>query len=245
MNEIMRLNSEATFEVLNNHRFLRELHNPLREFDNDMIDGPLLEIACGHTSILLDYAKSGRKLIAVDNDSFQLDLLKKRAREISSNTDNWEFLDITFPSGNIPSYNYAAIILSNILHFYSLRECIEIGKRIYDMAVEGTLIYVAVHSDGYYTNDPDDPENNDYFKHYFEASDFEKIFPPIKFECVYSAHIEKAKTKSVIEIVNKWVDKVAASEKNTNQDATNQQKQEYLQGFSEADFKLIFRKPFS
>lgn len=238
----MRLNSEATFEVLNNDRFLRELHNPLCEFDNDMIDGPLLEIACGHTSILLDYVKSDRKLIAVDNDSFQLDLLKKRVKQFSPNLDNWEFLNLTFPKDPIPSNNYAAIILSNILHFYSLKKCIEMGKRIYDIAVEGTLIYIAVHSSSYYTNYPDDPDNNEYFKHYFEGSDFEKIFPTNKFECVYSAHIEKAKTKSIVEIVDKWFDKIAEYEKNTDYAAINQDKQNFLEGFSEADFKLIFRK---
>lgn len=245
MDEIMRLNSEATFEVLDNDRFLRELHNPLREFNNDMIEGPLLDIACGQTSILLDYAKSGRKLIAVDNDSFQLNLLKKRVKQISPNLDNWEFLNLTFPRDPIPSNNYAAIILSNILHFYSIKDCIKIGKRIFDMATEGTLIYVAVHSSDYYTNDPSDPDNNIYFKHYFELSDFEQIFSPNKFECVYRAHIERTKTKSIIEIVSKWVDKVADSENDTDYDAIDQRKQDFFQGFREADFKLIFRKPFS
>jgi len=242
MDEQMRLASETTFELFDTDLFLRHSYTPLRDFEDEMIEGPMLDIGCGQTTILLDYVTSNRKLFALDNDEFQLTLLKQRIEQLKQEKGNWEFLNLNFPNDPIPKNNYSAIILSNILHFFSLEECIKIEGIIDSISVANTLIYVSVHSSRYYANNPEDPENNEYFKHYFELKDFDSIFPSKKYTRIYQAEIEKASTRLGLKIIDKWLDKVFAMEGIKNPRVIAQNKKEYLKNKNEADIQLVFRK---
>lgn len=132
-----------------------------------------------------------RKLIAIDNEEFQLDYLKKRVESAGFDINNWKFLNQNFPQDELPDTTFSLMIFSNILHFYSLDECVQIGGLILNKARSGTLIYVVVHSSNYYKNDPDDPDNHDYFKHYFAGDDLKKVFSEKLFHRLYFADIER------------------------------------------------------
>ena len=84
---------------------------------------------------------------------------------------NGLILNQYFSKDGLPDTTYSLIILSNLLHFFRLSKCIKIGELIKQKISTGTLVYIAVHSDKYFMNNPSDPNNNSYFKHYFTISD--------------------------------------------------------------------------
>lgn len=209
MTEQMKIAHRLDFEGISTKKLIRALENPVRVYEDEMIDGAIIDIGCGQSSTLLDYLESGRELIAVDNEPSQLDYLKQRVQNYGKgNLDDWTFQCTNFPADGVPKKDYALIILSNILHFYTLEDCIKIGKLLTDISQPGTLIYSRVHSYKHFSNTPEDPNNNDYFKHYFSVEDMDSIFPYGKFERLYCAEVENANSQTEMKIQMMWIEEV-------------------------------------
>jgi hypothetical protein len=98
-----------------------------------------------------------------------------------------------------------------------------------------------VHSHKHYKNNPKDPHNNEYFKHYFKVEDFEKIFSKHKYEVVYQAEIEKKYSHFENEIINEWLDRVYEIEGLTGA-AKEQDKKDYFKNMSHSGIQIILRK---
>jgi len=239
----MKLYWETLFEEVSTEKSLRQFLNPLRGYEEEFITGAIIDIGCGQSDFLLDYANKSSKIYAIDNDGIQLDYLRKRAKVISTNNlENWEFIKLNFPVDALPKDKFSVIILSNILHFFSFEQCVEIEKVVDNIAECGTMIYISVHSYKFYMNDPENPDNNEYFKHYFKIEDLKYIFPKEKYEYMFVAEIDKIDSKQEIEIVNKWIDKYLAINEITDISIINEIKEDYLKNKSQSDIQVIFRK---
>lgn len=239
----MKLYWSLFYKKFSNKELLQDFNNPIREYENEMIDGVIVDIGCGQSLFLLDFAKTDRKIIAIDNEQFQLDFLKKRVEsDYFDKIENWDFLNKNFPHDDLPNENYSLIILSNLLHFFTLEECFEVGKLISKISSKGTLIYIKVHSDKYYKNNPQDPNKNDYFRHYFSTTDLDTIFPTSLFERIYCAEIEKTDSKTAIKFTEEWIDECFKVYNITDINKIENTKRGFLNNNKESNIEVIFRK---
>ena len=243
MEDSLKLYWELVFEKVSTKEILRQLNNPIRQYEDEMVDGAIVDIGCGQSAFLLDFASTNREFIAIDNEQIQLDFLKKRVESLeAANIDNWKFYNQNFPIDSLPNKEYSLIIFSNLLHFFTLDECVEIGKLVSEKSINGTLVYVKVHSDKFYANNPKNPNNNDYFKHFFTIYDLETVFPTEIFERIYYAEIEKVDSKSSCELTEEWLDRFFKANKITDTKCINSIKKERLQNKTETCIVAIFRK---
>lgn len=243
MEDVMKLYWEIFFDEQPTDKVIKYSPNPLKEYEDEFIDGAIVDIGCGQSNFLLEYANSGRTLYAVDNEQFQLDFLKRRAESLSTcGLKNWEFLNSNFPQDNLPENSYSVIILSNLLHFFSLDQCRQLEKKLSVNTQKGTLIYVQVHSYRHYANNPKDPGNNDYFKHYFKIKDLTQIFPPDKYQVVYQAEIEKIYSQTEQVIISKWLDRSFEVQGVFDIQTKEELKKEYLEEARQSNIQMIFRR---
>lgn len=243
MDDSMKLYCELYFDSFSNEEIIQQTGNPIREYEEELIEGPIIDIGCGQSSYLLEFLNTDREIYAVDNEQVQLDYLKKRViRGNKAKLDQWHFKNLNFPEDILPDRTYSLIILSNILHFFPLKQCLEIGKKLVEFTEKGSMVFIGVHSRNYYMNDPKNPNNNEYFKHYFTIKDLEKIFPKKLFEKVYSAEIEKVDTQSDKEITNRWLDKSLDADGITDPRHRAFIKKNYLKTRAQSDIQMIFRK---
>lgn len=243
MDNSMKIYWELYFNNFPVDKILRQITNPIREYEDELIEGAIIDIGCGQSSFLLDFAHTDREIIAIDNEPLQLDYLKDRVRSYERATfDNWTFQVSNFPIDKLPDKEYSLVVFSNILHFFSLTECIEIGKIVNEICKKGTLIYIGVHSHKFYANNPKDPNNNDYFKHYFTIEDLEKVFPIEYFEKIYFAEIEKTDPKVENELTEKWLEKSLAADGTTDPRHIELIKKDYMKNENQSDIITIFRR---
>ncbi len=203
----MRLYWEAYSENFTTNDLIRGLHSHLRDYENEFVNGAIVDIGCGQTTFLFDYTSSNRKLIGIDNEQFQLDQLKNRLDALSITGADIELLNLALLSDPLPSQTYSVVFLANILHFFNLAQCDEIITQLKLNLVSGSFIYVWVHSDKYYANDPTNPENNEYFKHYFTLADLDNLFIPSGFERLLFSESERLFSKKEMQTQEKWLEK--------------------------------------
>jgi len=243
MDNSMKLYWELVFKRQTNNELLRELNNPIRQYEKEMIDGAILDIGCGQSPFLLDFLSTDREIIAIDNEQIQLDFLKKRVEsEKSATLKNWSYLNLNFPQDDLPDLTYSLIIFSNLLHFFMLKECVEIGKIIANNSTKGTLIYVGVHSVKFYANNPSKSNNNDYFKHYFTIRDLDKVFAGHLFQRIYYADVDKSDSQSERDLAEEWLDKDLEADGITDPGQADLIKKDYLKNKRQSDIIAIYRK---
>lgn len=238
----MKMYWELYFKEVSTNEIIKKSLNPLKLYESEFVDGAIVDIGCGQSEFLLEYANSGRILYAIDNEQLQLDLLSNRAKEISDNIENWNFLNSTIPNDELPNAEYSVLILSHLLHFFKLDECKEIEKNIQRKLKEGAFIFIKVHSYKHYKNDPEDPERYSYFKHYFTVDDVKQIFNPNIYEYKYIADIYRETSKDDLEFINKWLDEVCKYYGCTDQNEIDLLKQNYLANKAESELEIVLRK---
>jgi cyclopropane fatty-acyl-phospholipid synthase-like methyltransferase len=209
----MQLYWEVFGEVFSTDDILKNDFNPVYRYDDQLVDGAIIDIGCGQTSPLIQYADlSDRRLIGIDDEAFQLNKLRSRMIEIAgAESEKWELITSDIQHKPLPAGKYAMVILYNILHFFSLKECSELMEKIYGHLIPGSLISVCVHSTKYYMNDPANPQNYEYFKHYFSQEDLDLLLPSKNFERIYSADIERIYGKKDHEVSMMWGERLIAA----------------------------------
>jgi len=243
MDSTMKLYWSLIFKKYSNEELLRHLNNPIREYESEMIDGVIADIGCGQSSYLLDFATTDRKLIAIDSEQLQLDFLKKRVEsDYLNKIENWVFLNKNFPQDDLPNEQYSLIIISNLLHFFTFEECLEIGKLISKISTKGTLIYVVVHSDKHYAKKSQEQKKENYFKHFFSTTELDLIFPNPLFESIYCAEIEQTDSKKVVEFTKEWINEYCKVNNITDAQTIERTKSEHLKNKKQSNIEVIFRK---
>ena len=214
----MQLYWEAFEELVSTTQVLKSDLNPIYQFEDQFVDGAFCDIGCGQTSPLIKYAGStGRRLIGIDSEVSQLVKLRSRMAEIAGADDKkWELITVDLQHNPLPEGPYAMVIMYNILHFFSLKECKELITKLDQHLVNGSLISLCVHSIKHPANDPANPDNYFYFKHFFSQEDVDMLFPTNKFERLYSADIERSYGKMDGEVSALWAEKVILDMKITN-----------------------------
>lgn len=237
----MRLYWDAYFETFTTDELIRGLHNPLRDYENEFIDGSIVDIGCGQTTFIFDYINTNRKLIGIDNDQYQLDLLKNRLDTLPVTGGNLQLLNRTLLIDALPSDTYSVAFMANILHFFNMVQCQDIISQLKLNLVTGSFIYVRVHSDKYYANDPSNPENNEYFKHYFTLTDLDNLFIPSGFERLLFSETERFFSKKEMQTQEKWLEKYLDYLNILNKSRRKSIMSEQLQNNPESDIICIYR----
>ena len=240
----MQIYWEAFDEVFSTADILKNDFNPVYQFDDQLVDGAIIDIGCGQTSPLIKYAGiPGRKLIGIDNEAFQLKKLRSRMTEMAgAASEEWALVSSDIQHDPLPDGKYAMVILYNILHFFSLKECAEILKKLNEHLIAGSLISICVHSTKYYRNDPTDPHNDEYFKHYFTQEDLDLLFTPKNFERLYRADIERIYGKKDQEVSEIWGEKIITAMNIKDGRIKADIRRQGKEGQLEAEIICVYRK---
>ncbi|GGH59703.1 SAM-dependent methyltransferase [Filimonas zeae] len=243
MNAQMKLYWDTYFEHYNTHALVRKSPNYLREYEDDLAEGQIMELGCGQSNYCIEYCQSGRTVFAIDNDQEQLAMLQERITKLSpENINNLKLLNATILQDPLPDEIFSVVIISNLLHFFSIDDCKKIIEQIVPRTKSGSIILVSVHSDKHYANNPNDPHNNNYFKHYFTENDLTTLFDEKIFEMTFLADIQKKLPKIEIEIIDKWLDKVLNQMKVIDKKLRQVYKNGYLNDKQESDRVAIFKR---
>ena len=110
--------------MFTNEIMLHKSHNLLRTFEEEFIEGPILELGCGQSNFLVEFSKTGKEIFAIDSEEFQLNLLKKRIESYAGkDAGKLHLLNITIPEKEFPKKKFSLVIVSDFLHFFSMNKC--------------------------------------------------------------------------------------------------------------------------
>lgn len=210
MDESLKIYWKLYYEIFSNELMIHKSHNMLRDFEEEFIEGPILELGCGQSNFLVEFSKTGKEIFAIDNEEFQLNLLKKRIETYSGkDAGKLHLLNITIPEKEIPQEVFSLVIASDFLHFFSIDECKKIISQIVSRTQKGSLIYVKVHSKSHSYNDSTDPGLHEYFKHFFSENDLVELFDEKYFErMIFSNTVQNIRSKFTREMEMKWTEKL-------------------------------------
>lgn len=227
MDETLQIYWKLYYEMFPNELMIHKNRNLLRDFEEEFIEGPILELGCGQSNFLVEFSKAGKEIFAVDNEEFQLDLLKKRIESFSGkDTGKLHLVNITIPEKEIPHNLFSLVIASDFLHFFSIKECEYIISQIISRTQKGSLVYVKVHSKLHSYSNSQDPELHKYFKHFFTESDLTELFKEKYFErMIFSNTVQNIRSKFTREMETKWTEKVLDEYQILN----TQERQEHLE----------------
>lgn len=213
MNETLQIYWELYHKTFPNELMIHKSHNLLRSFEEEFIDGPILELGCGQSNFLVEFSKTGREIFAIDNEELQLNLLKNRIESYAGkDAGKLHLLNITIPEKEIPNELFSLVVISDFLHFFSMDQCKNIISKIISRTQKGSLIYVRVHSKSHSYSDSTDPELHQYFKHFFTERDLTELFDEKHFErMIFSNTVQNIRSKFTREFEIKWTEKVLDS----------------------------------
>lgn len=133
-----------------------------------------------------------------------------------ANNEKWELVTGDVQHRPLPDGPYVVVVMYNILHFFSMKECAALIANVDRHLIKGSLISVCVHSTKHPANDPANPDSLAYFKHFFSQEDIDTLFPADKFDRLYRADIERNYGKKDEEVTALWAEKVINHFKITN-----------------------------
>jgi SAM-dependent methyltransferase len=231
-------------EFYTNEMMIHKKNNPLREYEDEFVDGPVLEIGCGQSSFLVELSKSGKEIFAVDNDSSQLDFLDKRISAYgATNPDKIHLLNLTIPTDKLPEKKFSVVIMSDIIHFFTLKDSQKLVDELIPRTTKGSLIYVRVHSKKHSYNDPSDPEIHDYFKHFFSPKDLENLFDEKYFECLVCSESQQfIKSKHELNLEAAWLSGLLDMQGITDQNERAEAIYENSRNIVDAWISCIYRR---
>jgi len=239
MDESLKLRWQLYFEKYPTEKILKG-NNLLRDYEDEMIDGPIIDLGCGQSSFLLDFINTNKEIYAIDNEQFQLDLLRDRILASSNSIpENWHFIELDINKQDIPENVYSLVICSNIFQFFNLSKGKEVGQSIANKTTTGSLIYLQVHS----TKHPSyNSRKKSGFTHFFTLEDIDAIFNNEVFERIYTADIQSSGTKENTEFTNFWLDKWYEKNGITDLEEITNRKDDYLKNNLHAYFTIILRR---
>ncbi|WP_284653498.1 class I SAM-dependent methyltransferase [Flavobacterium terrisoli] len=243
MDETLRMYWELFNESCSNELMIHKSHNPLRNFEEEFIEGPILELGCGQSSFLVEYSKTGKEIFAIDNEDFQLSLLKKRIESYAGKqAGKLHLLNITIPKKEIPKEVFSLVIMSDFLHFFSIEDCGKIINQIASRTQKGSLIYIKAHSISHSYFKSTEPGLHQYYKHFFSETDLPKLFDKKYFERImFSDTVQSVRSKFSREMQIKWhervLDKYEVFDPEDREEELKSTKEESIVGYLECVYR--------
>lgn len=210
MDETLRMYWELYNELCPNELMIHKSHSLLRNFEDEFIEGPILELGCGQSSFLVEYSKTGKEIFAIDDADFQLNLLKKRIELYAGKkAGKLHLLNITIPKKEVPKEIFSLVIMSDFLHFFTLEDCSVIIDQIASRTQKGSLIYIKAHSKSHSYFKSSDPRMHQYYKHFFSEADLSRLFDNEYFErIVFSDTVQSVRSKFSREMEIEWHERI-------------------------------------
>lgn len=179
MNDSLRLNWKMRYEWYPNARYLKGFDNLLSAY-LPREHGRILDIGCGQSPFILDMLDSDFELNAQDAEAFQIDYLKQRITDKGYPIERVNYSITRFPSTEFHG-KFHGVILSNVLHFYTLDQSqAEIISPLIKLLEPGALLCITVHSKKHLSNKlPITKESQ--FQHFFNRTDLNLLFPKEQF----------------------------------------------------------------
>lgn len=204
MERSLQINYEIIQEDNSIEDMIRDYEQPLKDFEQDIPDFPMLDIGIGAGEETIYYASKGRKIYAVDNEQFVLDLLRKKTKDVDFNIT---LLHQCFPNISIPEEKVSCIIMSNLLHFLEDYSAIKAGvEQMSNFLVPGGLLLVRVHSLDHPANNP--RMDGSIFKHFFTEEEVRNLLDSASFEQIYYSKYSKKFGKKARNHRKKWLSRV-------------------------------------
>lgn len=179
MDESLKLNWKMRYEWFPNEKFLKGFDNLLTAYlPKD--EGRILDIGCGQSEFIIDMLGSNFKLHAQDEEIIQIDYLKQRIRDQGYPIERVHYCLDRFPNTEFTG-KFEGVIISNLLHFYSLKEIqTSLLPPLFKLLKLGSILIVTVHSTKHLSSK--EPINEEsYFKHFFSRADLNMLFPSEQF----------------------------------------------------------------
>lgn len=244
MEDTLRIYWELYNEIFSNELMIHKSPNLLRDFEEEFIEGPILELGCGQSNFLVEFSKTGKEIFAIDNEEFQLNLLKQRIESYAGkDAVKLHLLNITIPEKEIPQEIFSLVIASDFLHFFSINECKNIISQVISRTQKSSLIYVKVHSQSHSYSDSSDPKVHEYFKHFFTENDLTELFDEKYFErIIFSNTVQNIRSKFTREMEIKWTEKVLDEYQIFDPEARQEQFEENNKELNVGYLECIYRR---
>lgn len=200
----------STQDILDSYKV-----SPLSLFDNQLIEGPVLDVGCGPASMLLCFSSSGRDLYAVDNGESALTALRRRVDEVpDADLTKWHFMKSDVLHDQVPEGEFALISMINLLHFFSDAEREEILAKIHQRTRPGSMVCVTVNSDKHSANSAGNTNRYAQFKHFFTEEDLSHSFPNQDFQRYYYDYTHRKYSTKELDVMELWGRKIALASEN-------------------------------
>lgn len=202
----MKLYWKLYAEWFSNEQLLSGFNNPVKDYSTEST-GKIIDIGCGQSSYLLDFLDSNFELFAIDTDEMQLNYLSDRVKESGYEANRLNYSSNEFSSENFKDTFFDAIIISNLLHFFTKPNASDFISQIKQHCKTGTLISIIVHSEEHLTS-KNEITSKSYFKSFYTKSDLHNMFPKSEYEYLYYAEKEKLPDAYETEFLKHWINEL-------------------------------------
>lgn len=206
MDEDIKLNWKMRYEWYPNELYLKGFENLLTAYlPNDQ--GRILDIGCDQSEYILDMLDSKFELFAQDEEEFQINYLKQRINDKGFPIERVKYSTCRFPETDFKG-KFEGVVVSNILHFYSLEEIqTSILPILVKLMKSGSILCITVHSTNHLSSNLPITEDS-YFKHFFNKADLKLLFPIEVYQTLYYQTKSYQTTVREIEFYKAWIKKV-------------------------------------
>ncbi|WP_185965951.1 class I SAM-dependent methyltransferase [Flavobacterium sp. ZT3R18] len=175
-----------------NEKILDEFYNPIKSYSRER-SKKVIDIGCGQSQYLIDLLESDFELFAVDTEKSQLNFLEERVKQFGYQKDRITYSSKEFPSEDFEGLFFSAIIVSNLLHFFTKPEAYIFVEGLSKYCDSDSLILITVHSSDHLSN-KEKITSSSYFKSFYSKKDLYEMFPNTEYE--YVSYVEKEKEPS-------------------------------------------------
>ncbi len=242
MKKSFQINYRILHEKNSIDDMIESFDQPLKEYEDDLPDFPVMDIGIGLGSGTVYFASKGKRVYAIDNEPILLKWLEDKVNTYDKKKLDIEFIKQSYPAITLPESKFSCILISNLLHFCEngydgIRNDL---KTITQYLVSDGFILVRVHATDHVAN----YEGQDYFKYFFTEEEIKGLLVEAEFELMYLSKYYKKGFKAAVKHKKEWLTRYLVELKKV--DPTLPENQEWINQHSiqegEKCYVAIFRK---